>query len=430
MKGAVVLGVCLLAGLALAAEVPYLGVGLSPVGSELASYLGIDGGALVNNVEKGSPAEKAGLRVKDIIVMWNRKAVKGPEDLAAKVRSSKIGSSVPVEILRKGKRLTLKVQLGKRTAPEAEAEKPGYLGVAFGPVPPAVRDFLELGDQPGVAVIQVLPGSPARKAGLKERDIIRKVNGKPVRGPEEFRKMISARKAGEKVKLQVLRRGKELSVTVTLGERPPEFKRFKPPCRIPFVPRIEKGKGKIILKWKSPDGKEHEETIEIPSPEQFEFHFPELPDFPEGTKWREYLERSLQEARRRIQEFSREMRRKHEALKEKLRSGRTIQFGGAPESKIETVQVTKSGSFVMYSDGTYEISIKTEDGNKTVTVKKNGKVLAKDLPYKKIGTLPSDVQRKIKELEKGIKIEVRTKVEGPGKLKEEKKILKLPTQRI
>ena len=267
---------------------------------------------------------------------------------------------------------------------------------------------------------------PAEKAGLKEKDIIRKLDKKTVKGPAHFRTLMAKLKAGQTITLGILRKGKELKIKVTLGERPPTFRPFRPPRLLPFVPRIEKGKGKIILRWKTPDGREHEETIELPFPEEFEFHFPKLPDFPKGEEWRKHIERSLQEARKRIEEFAKELREKHEALKRKLRCGKTLRIEGA-EPSIRTEILTKSGLFVSYSDGVYEISIKMEDGIKTVTVKKHGKVIAKNLPYEKIKTLPKDVQEKIKELEEEVRIEIKT--EGKPWKFPEKMILELPTQR-
>lgn len=92
------------------------------------------------------------------------------------------------------------------------AQAAGYLGVAVGD---------PSGDKAkGAAIVVVIADSPAEKIGLAEGDIVLAVDKVKIGGPVELVKAIKSLKAGEEVKLKVLREGKKRNVTVTLGERP------------------------------------------------------------------------------------------------------------------------------------------------------------------------------------------------------------------
>ncbi len=97
------------------AQHPFMGIAMAPVDSSVASQLGLPAnatGALIQEVVPGSPAEKAGVKVKDVIVEIGGDAVTSVEDAFASIRSRKIGDKVDVVVLRGGKRTTLAVTLG------------------------------------------------------------------------------------------------------------------------------------------------------------------------------------------------------------------------------------------------------------------------------------------------------------------------------
>lgn len=103
-----------------------------------------------------------------------------------------------------------------------------WLG-AYGlqPMDPEVAAFLKLDDQSGCVVSEVLEGSPAEKAGLKERDIILALDGKPLPRFKPDRvvltyvdRQLDARKPGDAVTLTVLRGSERLDIAATLGEQP------------------------------------------------------------------------------------------------------------------------------------------------------------------------------------------------------------------
>lgn len=119
---------------------------------------------------------------------------------------------------------------------EPEEEPAPKKPAAKKPAPPAApkvwMGFLgeEVGDdlraqldvQDGVLVTEVSPGGPAEKAGLKKSDVILKLDGKPLKGPDALGEFMAGAKAGQDVTLVVLRKGKEQTLKITLGQRSQE----------------------------------------------------------------------------------------------------------------------------------------------------------------------------------------------------------------
>lgn len=90
---------------------PRLGVGIEPLGDQLAEYFGAKNGVLVASVEADSPAGKAGLKAGDVITAVNGEAIADPDDLTDEVRKAKAGSTLSLEIVRERKTQTLKATL-------------------------------------------------------------------------------------------------------------------------------------------------------------------------------------------------------------------------------------------------------------------------------------------------------------------------------
>jgi Do/DeqQ family serine protease len=96
----------------------------------------------------------------------------------------------------------------------------GYLGVAIGPLSDALAKKFDVPDTSGALVQDVTAGGPADKAGLKNGDVIRKLNGQTVADSGDLTSRVTNLNPGTEVRLDILRDGKPMTISVTLGERP------------------------------------------------------------------------------------------------------------------------------------------------------------------------------------------------------------------
>src|SRR5262245_46186692 len=190
-----------------------IGVTIQPVTSDIASSLGLSqaSGALVNSVQPGSPADKAGIRRGDVITSVNGAAVKDSNELRNNVAQMAPGSTAKMSVVRDGKEQTFDVTLAEREATGSEGEegKGGSGGSgAFGMgVEPLTRDRAqELGIPmaSGVLVSEVQPGGRAADAGLRPGDVIIEVDRKAVNTPDALR---AALQNGTKPALLLVHRG-------------------------------------------------------------------------------------------------------------------------------------------------------------------------------------------------------------------------------
>lgn len=100
----------------------YLGVGLVELTPELRTHFGVpdDAGVMVSNVEDGSPADKAGIKVGDILTSIDGKDVKSSWDLRSQVRELKEGEQVPLQVWRDGKAQNVSATIAMRERPELD----------------------------------------------------------------------------------------------------------------------------------------------------------------------------------------------------------------------------------------------------------------------------------------------------------------------
>jgi serine protease Do len=102
---------------------------------------------------------------------------------------------------------------------DGEVKTP-FVGLVTAALPEMVADHLNLKAETGVIVRTVSPDSPADKSGIKVNDVILNINENAVNDPEGFRKEIRSHKAGDKLKLKTIQKGKPKDLEVTLVERP------------------------------------------------------------------------------------------------------------------------------------------------------------------------------------------------------------------
>ena len=195
-----------------------LGVSVQEVNQALADSFKLERpeGALVANVQKGSPADKAGLQTGDVIRKAAGQPVISSGDLPAIISKSMPGDRIPLEVWRKGSKVQLTAELGSAqdsTAAEAapDAATGGRLGLALRP--------LEEGEkrQAGIPSGMLIEGvsGPAARAGVAAGDVLLSVNGVAVKSIEQVRSVVE--KSDKSVALLIERDGQRLFVPVALG---------------------------------------------------------------------------------------------------------------------------------------------------------------------------------------------------------------------
>ena len=195
-----------------------LGVLIQEVNQDLAKSFGLPkpAGALVSSVEKGSPAEKAGIESGDVILKFNGKEVASSRDLPAMVADVTPGDAAKVEIWHDGRAREVSVNVGEMKFASND-EKPvkgakGGLGLAVRPLTADERKQAEVAE--GLLVEDVQDG-PAAKAGIESGDVILSVNGEKVGSAEKLRSLVS--KHDKNVALLVLRGNNKMFVPIQLG---------------------------------------------------------------------------------------------------------------------------------------------------------------------------------------------------------------------
>jgi serine protease Do len=179
----------------------WLGASAQVVTPELAEAFKIQPkGLVVTSVEKGSPADEGGLKTGDVILEFAGKKIEHPSEMPWLVASSRVGSKVPVKIIRAGKEMTLQVTIAALPeTPVTPARMEETLGFTVVNLTPELARQLNMTVQEGVLVSQVSRDSQAAENGIRPGDLIAEVNGRPVRNVEEFQNEIKGAKPGSNV---------------------------------------------------------------------------------------------------------------------------------------------------------------------------------------------------------------------------------------
>ena len=204
-----------------------IGVVIQEVNKDLALSFGLDRprGALVNSVEKGSPADKAGIEATDIITRFDGKPVESSSDLPRIVGATRPGASAQVEVWRKGAARTLSLSVGElqeervaaRDAPRER--KPAELaanrlGIVVSELSAEQKKDLRLGQ--GLVVVDVRPDA---RAEVRRGDVLLKMvhNGQhtELKTSEQFNKLLAGLDKNAVITLQVRRGENTAFVTVT-----------------------------------------------------------------------------------------------------------------------------------------------------------------------------------------------------------------------
>jgi len=189
---------------------------------ELFKALGTNQGVMVSKVTADGPAEKAGLKVEDIIVAMNNKPVKDGEDLVSRVAETPIGTPVNLTVDRNGKRVDLKVvimdraevfknrpefaEMRRETEEPAKGEQSPYkFGIKLHALTDAERTSMGIETKAGLIVRSVDSSSFAEDIGLFEKDVILAINRQAVSSVDDVIRIQTALKPGDPVAFRVMR---------------------------------------------------------------------------------------------------------------------------------------------------------------------------------------------------------------------------------
>src|SRR4051812_13340604 len=207
----------------------YLGVSLQPVDEDLAPALGIpkDTGELVRSTVPGAPGARGGLVQGDVIVKVNGQPVTPDQTVSYLVANTPVGSRVPLDIIRGGRRQIVTVQVGQRptedevarqggigTTPNGNDSNPAVtpqkaLGLSLAPLTPELARATSLPPNAhGVIVTAVDPNSDASDKGFQRGDLIVSVNNQLVTSPAQIVAAVAAaRQAARSSVLLLVKRG-------------------------------------------------------------------------------------------------------------------------------------------------------------------------------------------------------------------------------
>ncbi len=197
----------------------FLGVGIQDLTPELAQGLGVPvrEGAVVVSVSDGSPAKKAGLKEDDVVTAIDGVKISSGGALTRTVALKRPESTSTMTVYRGSKQLEVKVTLGTRpdleklgvTGPadrgqgdEAEEARKAKIGLAFQSMDPRLAQRMGLPAQ-GAVITEVMPGSPAERADLREGMVVTEAGGKSVKSADDLMKSLRGAKSGSTILLRV-----------------------------------------------------------------------------------------------------------------------------------------------------------------------------------------------------------------------------------
>jgi serine protease Do len=216
----------------------YLGVTIASVGDDIKDSLNLPNknGAYVTETTPGGPADRAGVKVGDIVTKLNGQPVKDNTELTRRVAQARAGDVLKLEVLRNGKPVALEVRSGvrpteaelaarnggddsSRVTPPPATEGTAVLGINVAPLDAAVRKRFSLDNGVnGVAITGVTPQTEAAKKGFRPGDVIVMADNRDITSVAEFQAAVNAVKSSGRpsVLLLVKREGRNIPVAVAV----------------------------------------------------------------------------------------------------------------------------------------------------------------------------------------------------------------------
>jgi serine protease Do len=185
----------------------WLGVSVQDISEDIAKSMKLKdrGGALISDVFKEDPADKAGLKSGDIVTEINGKPVKDTHELLLMIAGFHVGNTIKIKIIRDGREMVLPITVAERTE-RSEMASVLQSGEAFGmtvqEITPEIAKHFGLTINKGLIVVYVQEGTIAEEVGIQPQDIILEVNRVRVATIREYQKTLT--KAGKKGSILLL----------------------------------------------------------------------------------------------------------------------------------------------------------------------------------------------------------------------------------
>ncbi|PKK83604.1 MAG: hypothetical protein CVT49_07560 [candidate division Zixibacteria bacterium HGW-Zixibacteria-1] len=230
----------------------WMGIYTQTVDPDLKEAFNLDSdhGVVVKMVVPDSPADRAGLKQGDIILMLDDQKLVDADDLVVYVQNRRPGDKVNVEVNRQGVAKTIEVQLGQRDnysddrdylfnspnpAPHSFSRTykfydskyaDSYIGVTLQSLNAQLGEYFGVADGKGALITEVMPDSPAGKAGLKAGDVVVAVDGGAIGDPSDVQKAVTAKNEGDKIEVKVIRDRGEKQFAFEVEKSPDTFQPF------------------------------------------------------------------------------------------------------------------------------------------------------------------------------------------------------------
>jgi serine protease Do len=214
----------------------WLGVSIQDISPKIAKKkdLKSDEGAYVNDVVEKSPADSAGVKEGDVIVEFNGRKIDDADDLLRAVQKANAGSKTTIVVLRNNEKKSLAIAVGKprrrnfnegfaATAPRAPHMaifgKSGMWGLRLSELNEQLGEYFGAPNGKGVLVEKVEKKSTGEKAGFRAGDVITKVNKSSVEDIRDLNEAAEDTDKGDKLEIEVLRKGANKILTVEIEEQ-------------------------------------------------------------------------------------------------------------------------------------------------------------------------------------------------------------------
>jgi serine protease Do len=247
---------------------PWIGVYTQSIDKDLKEAFDLDrtDGILIVDVMKGSPAEKAGLRRRDIVIKFDGKAVDGSIPMVDLVKDTKPGDKIDLVYVRNGEEKSTTLEVGTRESSKGsvlaitpnrtpysgsrsygrtfhmDTESDSYIGVSIQDLNDQLGSYFGVSAGEGVLITEVSKDSPAEKAGLKAGDVVIGVDRKKVESSEDLQSAITSKKKGDEITVNVLRNKQKLDIKVEVGEDTDGVHALvmpKMPMQLPSMPQFK-----------------------------------------------------------------------------------------------------------------------------------------------------------------------------------------------